>query len=636
MNPRQDASKIRCRGLIAILLFAGIAAAELPHAPGKSAPPAGPFEDAWLSAVLLDKLKTAAQSHRLDELGGQVRAAILARLRCGHLDRLRALNDMVYVLRACEYLPVADKLSKEGQLVAFLLANRGVSRRLFRALARKRDPQNALADLAILLQTGEETVKKYPDLAVAFAAARPRRHYREPPEPASLLDSFRWYTDPRNRFHYDLRKMPFELSQYLADTRISIKERKWAAGRYGRNRNPARCYFDLRYDREHYRGGKPKKIAKLPYSLDNLLRVGGVCIEQAYYAGEVCKALGIPATIVVGAGKSGTGHAWVASLKITGGGKQVYWDCTTGRYREHQYFAGDAYDPLTGRKIPDSELMLVGAAAQLPLQRREEADTALTLAKLVEQVRDDQDTPEMAVLATLAEEYNKARADSAKPQAPVAARMTPVRKLDLAMVEDLIARAVERNLATGSAWSFVIQLRKSNRMPVEHLDRFFDILVTRTAKAYPDYSCQMVMEIVPTIEEAPKRERVYRKALRVYGKRPDLQGRILIALGQDYETQGQKSKALKAYETAATQCVSVAEIVVRAAEAAERLLMLAERPDLAIRMYEKLFDRAQKQKSAAVFSRQTARYKLGQRLASLLADAGKEKAAKQIYDQIGR
>ena len=41
-------------------------------------------------------------------------------------------------------------------------------------------------------------------------------------------------------------------------------------------------------------------------------------------------------------------------------------------------------------------------------------------------------------------------------------------------------------------------------------------------------------------------------------RRPDLQGRILIALGQDYQRQGKNKMALQAYEQAAMRCAGLA------------------------------------------------------------------------------
>ena len=346
----------------------------------------------------------------------------------------------------------------------------------------------------------------------------------------------------------------------------------------------------------------------------------------------MCKALGLPATVVTGRGKSGIGHAWVACLKVTRGGKNAYWDSSTGRYQTQKYYIGELNDPATGRKILDNELMLVGSAAQLPLSRREEADAAVALARMVDRLRDKEPAYDLDVLRRWAVRYERRNVDDkTKPRVPtdwIAQR----RKIDLAMVEDLIAAAVDRNLAHKPAWELVVSMRKSGRLPVEHLGRFFDVLVTRTAKKFPDYSCSLVMRIVPTIPDAAKREKIFKRALGIYGRRPDLYGQILIAVGDDYFKQDRKAKALRAYEGAAMRCVDLAGVVLVASARAESLLRDARQQKMAINMYKKLFSKAKKRKSA--FSTQTAHYQLGKRLAGLLKDAGRNAEAKRVEDRL--
>jgi hypothetical protein len=67
--------------------------------------------------------------------------------------------------------------------------------------------------------------------------------------------------------------MPYEISLYLADTRLSLAERQWAIQRYARTLDLARTYFDLKYDYGHYLKGMPKRISRLELTLPNLLAV---------------------------------------------------------------------------------------------------------------------------------------------------------------------------------------------------------------------------------------------------------------------------------------------------------------------------------------------------------------------------
>jgi hypothetical protein len=197
-------------------------------------------------------------------------------------------------------------------------------------------------------------------------------------------------------------------------------------------------------------------------------------------------------------------------------------------------------------------------------------------------------------------------------------------------VEALLSLAIKRNLAYSPAWRLVVDLRKNDRLSVESLDQFLTVLITKTAKDFPDQSCQMVLELAPTLPDADRREKAYKKSLAVYGQRPDLKGRILLALGDDARQQGQKAKALAAYLAAANDCIQVPEVALRAASACEELLTTENKAAAALRLYQTLFAKTRKEDCAEEFRKQTSNYKLGTRLAELLRDAGQAGAADKI------
>lgn len=595
-------------------------------------PPKAAMNDAWLARVFLAKLDEAGKAGRFEDLAAEVTEAILVRVCCEqHVKKPEALNDMVYVLRACKCLPEAQKAAGK-ELAEFLLENRAVARRFFRALVFSPRPEYAYAWLSELVAAEPKRVKAYPDLSVAFATAHPYSHYRAGPKAASRLESFRWYANPKRSFRYDLRKVPYELSQYLADTQISIPERKWAYDKHRRDLNPAKSFFRIKYDDDSYKRGLPKKIDRFAYTLPNLRKAGGVCIDQAYYSVQVCKALGIPSTIVTGEGTSGMHHAWNACLRIARGGKRAYWDCTTGRYKAHRYYSGNSWYPLIGGGIHDSELMLIGMAAQLPLSRREGAYSALVAAKLAEKAAESEKIADAGILKKLAVLYNTKLRAPGDPKRADPNNIQVVREFDTALVQDLIALSIAANLAYKPAWDYIIELRSREFLPAKDLDRFLSHLLQRTARLFPQYSYDIVMELIPTVREDSIRRAAFRKAGQAFGHRPDLRGRLLMTLGDDFLATGDKAKALKAYELAATRCVNLAAVVVPAAKKAEKLLMESKRPELTIAMYRRLYDKAKKVKAAQPQS--SARYKLGYRLAQLLAMSGNKKAAADVMREI--
>jgi hypothetical protein len=536
-------------------------------------------------------------------------------------------------MRACTYLALLeDPADKDGQeLAKWLLEHEEVRRVLFRAIGEARSPGECLKQFRQLQAFEPAKVLEYPNLAAAFATAAPLKHYRQQPEPASLLESFLYYADGKRAFCYNLKKMPYELSRYLADTRLAVGEREWAYKRYVHAKDPGAAYFHVKYDMAYFKEHKDKKVADLPYSLQNLARVGGVCIDQAYYAAEVSKATGIPAAIVTGQGASGIGHAWFTYFQMNPAGTTASWTAGAGRYASQLYFTGQVTDPASGGQILDSELVLVGSAALLPLQRREEAESATVLAKLAAELsaeREQEIAP--AVLEQWATDYKTRQA--AAPAAPKAETKwcQPKRKISLPMVEALLSLAIKRNLAYSPAWRLVVDLRKKDRLSIESLDQFLTVLITKTGKEFPDQSCQIVLELVPTLPDGDRREKAYKKSLAVYGQRPDLRGRILMALGEDARQQGQKAKALAAYQSAATDCIQVPEIALRAASACEDLLSTENKKGAALKLYQTLFAKTQKEDCAEEFRKQTSHYKLGTRLAELLRDAGQAAAADKI------
>ncbi|MFB3894282.1 MAG: hypothetical protein ACE15C_19935 [Phycisphaerae bacterium] len=613
----------------------------------------GDFDDRWLSQAILDELADAAKDGKYADLEHRTAALIFERLQCGHPDKLAALNDMVYVLRASRYLPMAEKLKDGGKFSAWLVANRDLSRLLFRAmqdLSDRKSPQDAIKDLYSLASADQGRVLAYANLAVAFATSLPLEHYVKQPRPATMQESFDWYTNPKGRFRFDLKAMPFELSRFLADTRASIAERQWAAQKYANHQDLAATWLDVKFDSDYFFHGAPKKITRAEYTLNDLDRCGGICLDQSYFAAEVCKAMGMPASLVHGRNFRGDGHAWLACFRarVEGGQRTLEWDVQTGRYDEQKYYSGTLTDPATGARINDCELMLLGAAALLPLDRREETDAAVALAAMVANAvkpslapasnpaTRPSSVPEgVEDLRRLAQDHNRRLAEHKAAVEADLQSIKPIRKIDMALVEDLLTAAAKANLANKGVWELAIELRKAGALSTEATDRLFDLLITRTAREYPEYSCRLAMRIVPTYDAA-RREGIYLKCIAVYQRRPDLQGYLMVALADELGSQGKRDAALKAYQQVITgKTRSLTEVFLTAVTHADAFFLSEGRRDQAIQMYRQLFSEARKPAPTNYCFRQSMYYQLGERLAELLDDDGQKDAAKQVRSDIG-
>ena len=544
-------------------------------------------DDRQVSQEALAELARAGKDGNYAALERQTEAMIFRRLSAGGLDRLGALNDLVFVLRSSRYLPMALRLEEGKKLASWLADHRDVTRLLWRAMQDVKGPEDALKKFQTILSADEKKTLAYANLAVAFATAQPLAHYMKQPKPASMMEAFGFYTDARNTFRHDLKTMPFEFSRYLADTQLSLAERQWAQKRYASNGDLPGVYFQVQYDFDYFYRGAPKKLSHAEYTLPNILSIGGICMDQAYFVSEVCKAMGVPATIVSGQTAGGDPHAWLACLKIHKA--QADWDAQTGRYPEYKFYTGMVTDPASGTRLHDSELALLGSAAMLPLDRREEADAATALAERV--------------------------AEAAKTRPP---DLPAAIKIDPAWVEKLIFEAVNRNLAHRQAWELVVRLGKAGEISTETLDRLFDFLVGRTAKDYPDYSCTLILQ----------------KCVDLYARRPDLQAQMLIALGDEYVSQGKKDLALAAYKrVTSSKLREQTEVVLIAAKHTEDLLLADKRRDQAIALYRQLFTDTPRPDFSGGYQ-QTAYYQLGKRLADLLTEDSQADAARKVLEKI--
>jgi len=589
--------------------------------------------DAWLGRLALKWLDDAVAKGEYATLAENVEKLIQARSVCTGLSDLATINDLVYAHRAAKVLPAAAKIGK-ADFATYLARRRGLLRLMLRAIGDTPSAEKAVAKLHDLYTADAKRVAAWPNLAVAFATSADRYDRFTPAgSRTSLRASFAFYTSNR-RFAYDLQRLPYELSRYLTDTRLSLEERQWARDTYAQAANPARSYFDVKYDRDYSRRGKAKKISGHPYTLWNLRQYGGVCRDQAYFAAHVCKALGIPATIVSGRSRGGVGHAWVARLVLTDGGRSARWDAGTARYRSHLYYTGLVTDPAAGRDMLDSELILTGYAALQPLQEKEEADAALYVARYLHDNRKADWAANVALLKVAAADYNtRARAGDDKAADLSWARIDT--KTKARIVEEFLAAALRRNLALGQGWTFLVELRKADAIPLRDLDAFLDILIDRTARAFPAYSCRIVLDLATTVPSGPGRLATYGNCLRRYGSHPDLAGQILIATGNEYAHQGRDDLALKAYIQAADKAVKVPEVVLAATDRAAKLLVDSNQASRAVAMYQSLIGRI-KPSGDPLFFHETVYYQLHARLAGLYRQMGRHSSAARIMSRLNR
>jgi hypothetical protein len=266
-------------------------------------------------------------------------------------------------------------------LSAWLDKNKEIKEEFYTAIDEKFDKvPEALKIFHDLWKKSPDNMAKYSNLAIAHAVVwdDPRgiydyRHHQlrthsilpEGYTNFTAVQSFQDFIDRQKEIQGKeainrLRDFPWEFLIYVVNHRTPIDERKWAAKNYLLKRPMVgKIYHEIKYDDEMLRTNS--KICKLndkPYTLESILKHGGVCAMQADFAARVGKSLGVPAASVTGESQFQDHHAWVIWVEVRSvAGSTINFSLEShGRYLGDNYYTGTIEDPQTGQTILDRDM----------------------------------------------------------------------------------------------------------------------------------------------------------------------------------------------------------------------------------------------------------------------------------------
>ena len=148
----------------------------------------------------------------------------------------------------------------------------------------------------------------------------------------------------------DLRLLGVDELKYVVDAPLDPSEFNFVRNApVLSHQDPQKAFNSISYDQ----GRVIKNMYMWPwgsYELARIKKTGGICVDQAYYASVLGKALAIPTIFFAGLGKDG-GHAWVGFLKGPDN-----WDFSVGRYEGQNFTTGEALDPQSWTPITDHGL----------------------------------------------------------------------------------------------------------------------------------------------------------------------------------------------------------------------------------------------------------------------------------------
>jgi hypothetical protein len=259
-------------------------------------------------------------------------------------------------------------LAVSPALQGWLLSNEAFSKEFFADLKDVDYMPRVLAILDQLYRGGPERFARYPSLALAIAlvydvppppfwphaqvtaAALPRRFPDPEREFERLVDD-----DSRGRNLQRLSRLRADELKFVVDTAAPAPELAWAQQNVETSQDTLESvYLSVAYRADRLAAGDSQMVwSGRPYTLQAIKSLGGICVDQAYFATEVGKARGVPTLFFYGSGQDGR-HAWFGFLDSS-----HHWRLDAGRYAEQRLVTGHALDPQTWTEISDHELQFL-------------------------------------------------------------------------------------------------------------------------------------------------------------------------------------------------------------------------------------------------------------------------------------
>ncbi len=541
---------------------------------------------------------------------------------------LDAFRDSSFAARMVHELRTVENPKQRLDLLKYLRANDTLARTLVFLINDDKQSPTTFALLDKLRAKHGEDLNKYAQLTAALCLVQDRPFTRRinenktvSPDPLAIYE---YYTTNEKHMLFPIKNVPAELLMFVVDETSSIPELQWALTHYAGDNAIGKHFFDIQYDEDSFRKGTAKKVDAAGFNLPNILKYGGVCADQAFFAMELGKAIGVPTTYTT-ASSAEVGHAWVgflqarASAGYGGGGSSTgFWNFDVGRYEEYRGVRGSVEDPQTRQDIPDSYVSLLAEMIGKSLTERHNAvaltDAALRLANAMDTSADNAMAP--IPFAT-----------------PPSDALREPRKPSTDSVLALLQAALNQNKACRPAWFTVAELAQNNKLTTPQKALWSNVLLKMCGDKYPDFALSVLEPMIGTVADPVEQDKLWQAAATKFTTRADLSAEILMNQAALWEKNGQKDKAGRLYLQVIDRFCNAGPFVIPALAKAEDLL--ADKKKVAL-LYQQSWSKIQKPEDmAGPFMQQSNWFRVGAMYAEKLQNAGETRAAEQVMATLG-
>ncbi len=242
--------------------------------------------------------------------------------------------------------------AEDHAFATWLLGTPALLDAIYHHVSPSDDSGALLTFLGALHQEMADTLAAYTHLAVACGLVH---DYGD--SQTEGTKRFLWYVgrDQDGRLYRDIKTMPVADLVYVVDG-VDLEQMDWVQAEYRRDvprSKSGKVYSQIKYRMDLVTGDITRGDLYPEYTLAAIAESGGICADQAHFAANVCRAVGIPALNVSGSGNRGA-HAWIRYQDDDGTWR------SHGRYEN--YATGTFRDPQIRRDAIESALTIRSAA----------------------------------------------------------------------------------------------------------------------------------------------------------------------------------------------------------------------------------------------------------------------------------
>lgn len=411
------------------------------------------------------------------------------------------------------------------------------------------DLSKVLRVARLLMAQRSGLVESLPELAAAVAVVHDAPLFVQVNENLAAgcgpVDTFDHFVAHEGKMRFGVRGIAPELLLHLVDVAGSAADLSWAFAQFAGHPSVGVLYDKVEYDFDHLEEGKPKRVTVEGWSLKNIMRYGGVCADQAYFATTVAKAIGVPATYTI-ATDGVLSHAWIGFVGQSN--RDLSWD-EVGRYGGYQSVEGFIRDPQTGAQLSSTVMpMLVRYGSEPQEARLASAALRIAAGHMLDTVTSVGTT---AALTTDAAPQNEQRMES---------------------LLSLIHVAVQCCLTDARSWEVIGRAAASGAMTQEQKRQWSSDILNLCSDSYPEFAWRTIAPMIRSITDIPKRQAALDGALAIFQHRGDLAGQILLEQASLYKSQGNPMGAGRCYEMILSRYYDDGPFAIVALHAASEIL----------------------------------------------------------------